>query len=313
MHRLAIRLSRLKVTVFALWLAVLPGLNLIWQYRPTVDGPGVSVPDEPRPQEVVLPIDTKRLPLPPVSAKSFLVMDERTGAILAEKELTREMYPASITKLMTAVVAREHFPLEQELTVGRESEAIGSSVGLQYGEKISVTDLLRGLLVASGNDAAFVLANAYPGGYGAFVERMNQKARELGMEKSTFRNVSGVEQEGHMTTARDLTVLARAAMLDSFVRETVRLPSVTLGSGKLARSYPSTNKLLGVVSGMDGIKTGWTTQAGECLLTQTTRDGNTVYVVILDSEDRFGDTKALVEWVFAGHQWMKFHRPSETL
>lgn len=313
MNRLANRLSRLKLFLFVIWLAFLPGFNAVWRYVPTADSPAFRFPQEPRPLEVTLPVDTKHLPLPATSAESFIVMDEQTGALLAQKEPAKPMYPASITKLMTAVVAREIYPLETMMTVGKESEAIGSSVGLVYGERIKAADLLRGLLIASGNDAAFVLANAFPGGYGAFVERMNSKAKELGMEKTRFRNVSGVEQEGHMTTARDLTVLARAAMQDPFIRDTVGQTSVTLGEGKTLRSYPSTNKLLGVVPGMEGIKTGWTTQAGECLLTQTTRGGRTVYVVVLNSEDRFGDTKALTEWAFASHAWMTFHRPAETL
>ena len=313
MNRVTARLAKLKIVLFSLWLLLLPGLNENWQYQAKAEGPGLAEPARDRPHSITFPSDVRHVPLPAISAESFLVMDEYTGAILGAKDPSKEMYPASITKLMTAVVAREAFPLEKMLTVGRESEAIGSSVDLLFGEEISVADLLRGLLVASGNDAAFVLANAYPGGYGAFVQRMNTKAKEVGMENTTFRNVSGVEQEGHMTTARDLTVLARFAMRDAFIRETVVQTSVSLGAGRRARSFPSTNKLLGIVQGMEGIKTGWTTQAGECLLTQTTRDGHTIYVVILNSLDRFGDTKAVVNWAFQTHDWVTLQRPAETL
>ena len=128
------------------------------------------------------------------------------------------------------------------------------------------------------------------------------------MHNTTWKNVSGVEQEDHKTTARDLATLAKEAMKNEFFRETVKTASYTMTdvSGQIVHQLFTTNQLLGKVSGVEGIKTGWTTQAGECLITQTTRSSHIIIIVVLNSADRFGENATLIEWAFKNHEWKMF-------
>jgi D-alanyl-D-alanine carboxypeptidase (penicillin-binding protein 5/6) len=236
------------------------------------------------------------------------VIDKDSGTVLFEKNADTRLYPASITKMMTAMVALDAYPLDRVLTVHEESKAVGSVMGLRDGEQITVENTVKGLLVGSGNDAAYLLADSYPGGYQKFVDAMNARAADWHLTSTTFLNVSGVEEEGHLTTVRDLATLEKEAMNNEFFRDTVKLPHVTITdtTGTIMHSLDSTNKLLGVVPGIEGVKTGWTDDAGECLVTQTTRDGHTIITVVLNSNDRFGESTKLIEWAYSNHDWKSF-------
>jgi D-alanyl-D-alanine carboxypeptidase len=154
---------------------------------------------------------------------------------------------------------------------------------VRAGRRITIKNILYGLLVHSGNDAALALAENFPGGYAGFVSAMNQKARDLHMDHTTFKNPSGVEQYGHTTTARDLAILAGVALDNPVIADMAKtkLITVTDVTGQIVHRLETTNELLNVVPGLVGLKTGWTTNAGECLVSVVERDSHRVVVVVL--------------------------------
>jgi D-alanyl-D-alanine carboxypeptidase (penicillin-binding protein 5/6) len=208
---------------------------------------------------------------------------------------------------MTALVALRHYSLEEILTVKEADKAIGQTMKLTAGERMKVQDLLYGLLLESGNDAAYTLAENFPGGYSAFVSEMNRLAKKFHMENTQFRNVSGVEQVGHYTTVSDLARLAAIAMQHPVFSKIVSTKEKVVTNVENTTVYhlSNRNELLWEVGGIRGVKTGWTENAGECLVTDTLRNGNEIIVVVLKSSDRFGESNALIEWAYRAHNWVK--------
>lgn len=207
---------------------------------------------------------------------------------------------------MTALVALDYWQdLDTVLTVKNEDRAIGQTIDLVKGEQLTVGNLLKGILIHSGNDAALALADNYPGGYSSFVTAMNQKANDLHLENTTYKNPSGIEQYGHVTTPRDLAILAGVAMSNPIIANIVGTKFTTISNttGEIVHPLESTNELLGAIPGLRGLKTGWTENAGECLVSYIERDGHPVVIVILHSLDRFGETTKLVDWVYSHHAW----------
>lgn len=241
---------------------------------------------------------------PVLSAQSVYAVDVATGTPLYEKNPDGRLFPASTTKIITAMVAWDYFPLDQVLTV-RNVNIEGQKMNLLPGEKIKARDLLYGLLVFSANDAGEVLAQNYSGGRTAFVDAMNLKAKELGLTESYFKNPTGLDEDGHMTTARDLTVAAKAIMMNDFLRTVVATKEKEVRSvdGMIVHPLTNVNKLLGEVEGVLGVKTGWTENARENLVTYYQKDGKTISLVILGSQDRFGETKELIDWIFKNYAW----------
>lgn len=303
------RKQYMTLLLFCLLLLIQPGFNSIQQYEINAGELKVLPADVPVPKKTVLPVRKTGVVNPSLTAISAIVVDKTSGAILYAKNPDYRLFPASVTKIMTALVALDAYPLEREVTITTEHEAIGSKMKLERGETITVRNLLKGLLIASGNDAAYALADAYPGGYGEFVKRMNEKAREFHLDNTMFTNVSGVEQDEHVTTVRDTATLTKEAMKDPFFRETVGTKElvVTDVSGKITHYLYSTNKLLGAVDGLIGVKTGWTDLAGECLVTETLRDGQDIITVVFASEDRFGESRALIRWAYQSFDWVEFN------
>ncbi len=244
---------------------------------------------------------------PIISARAVVIQDPVSKTIMYSKNPDTPTLPASLTKIMTALVALDHWrDLETVIEVKNEDRAIGQTMDLVQGERMTLRNLLFGLLVHSGNDAALALADNYPGGYTHFVEAMNTKAAELNLEKTVFKNPSGIEQYGHVTSARDLAILAAVALQNPLISKIVRTQHVTITdvSGTIVHRLETTNKLLGVVPGLKGLKTGWTDNAGECLVSYVERDGHQIVVVLLGSQDRFGESHTLIEWVYAHHNWV---------
>ena len=292
------------LAVVILVLISLPGQNDyqtlgIKPQAPRVRGAEIAIAQE------LVPVNVTGVKALGLTARAALVMDVTSGTVMYQKNIQTPLLPASITKVMTALVAIEAYGLDEVLTVKRADEAIGQSMGLVVGEKMTVENLLYGLLVKSGNDAALALAENYPAGYQAFIDKMNQKAKEWQMTDTTFKNVSGVEQWQHTTTVRDLAVLAREAMKNEIVAKMVATKSITVTdvTGEIKHELKNVNQLLGEVEGLRGLKTGWTTNAGECLITDTVRDGKEIITVVLGSEDRFGESRSLIEWAYANHEW----------
>lgn len=241
-----------------------------------------------------------------LSAEALYVMDADSATPLLVKNPTDRRYPASTTKLLTALVSFRNYDLNQEFQVKEEAFTLGTTMGLKLGERISVQNLLYGLLMNSGNDAAFVLANNYPGGYERFVQAMNLLAIELHLSQTTFTNPSGLDEDTHQSSARDLALLAREVMNTPLLRQIVGTETKTMqtASGEAVRELHSTNELLGTEPGVVGVKTGTTTLAGEVLITQIERNGRTLLIVVMGSRDRYGETKQIVQWVFDQYQWL---------
>lgn len=239
-----------------------------------------------------------------LTAQSVLVVDLPSGVFLYQKNPEMKLSPASITKIMTALVALEHYDLDQVLTVKRV-ETSGRVMGLVSGEKITMENLLYGALVHSANDAAFVLAENFPGGEEAFVKQMNEEAKKLGLNNTLFQNPIGFESPSNYSTAFDLFRLTVHALKNKTFTKIVGTPSITVHDHefKYFHYLQNVNELLGKIWGVAGIKTGFTEDAGQCLVNLTKRNGREILTVILKSEDRFGETQKILDWVFLNYRW----------
>ncbi len=233
---------------------------------------------------------------PQIGARSVLLIDYDSGEILYQKNSDQPLPPASLTKIMTALIVLEEISLDQILTV-KQTQGLGQIVGLLPGEQFKVGDLLYALLVMSGNDIAYILADAYPGGESVFVARMNERAKELGLEKTNFVNPHGLDSIGHYTTAQDLSRLTSYALKNSIFAEVIRR-----GNGKICDitgdscyQIEPTNELLDF-PGILGVKTGWTDQAGQCFVGFWEQNNRRFLSVVLGSENRFQETRSLLGW-----------------
>lgn len=266
---------------------------------------------------VVLGTSKKAVKLPPVpvleknvkgypviSANAALAIDLGSHVSLYEKDPDKKLLPASTTKIMTALVALNYYQ-ENDIVEINGLKTAGQRLGLSGGEKYRAQDLISALLIYSANDAVEALAHSYFGGQEAFVERMNQKAKELRLVNTHFENAIGFDGLGHYSTARDLVKVSEVAMRNDFFRETVATKEKTISeiSGKQSFLLSSTNELLGSVDGVMGVKTGWTENARENLVTYIERGGKEVLIAVLGSSDRFGETKELIDWIFSNYNW----------
>jgi D-alanyl-D-alanine carboxypeptidase (penicillin-binding protein 5/6) len=244
---------------------------------------------------------------PIITAQAALVIDVPSGAWLYSQEPELLLRPASTTKLLTALVARQTLPLDQLITIKEEAFTQGTTMSLNLGETISVENLLAGLLIASGNDAAFALAQAHPQGYAGFVSDMNQVATELGLTASHFNNPSGLDEDNHWTTARDLSVLARAVMADPVLHHLAGLQNLTVtdATGQYSHALEHTHDLVGIEPGVRGLKTGTTPLAGEVLITEWEQSDRTILILVLNSQDRYQDTRNLMSWVMQEYEWVE--------
>ena len=246
-----------------------------------------------------------------MSAASAVLMDADSGRILYGCREDDPRPIASITKLMTAMVALESGrALTEVVTIHPEWTGIeGSSLYLKPGETIRLETLLYGLLLRSGNDAAMAVAGFCCGSTDAFVDRMNTKARELGMENTHFANPSGLDDEGHYSTARDMALLARAFLENDALARITASKSVTL-EGRLLTNH---NKLLWRYEGCVGLKTGYTQKAGRTLVSAAKRDGMTLICVTLNAPNDWQDHKALFDYGFEMYERYCLVQKEETL
>lgn len=233
---------------------------------------------------------------PAPSAASAILVDGDTGRVLFEKDPHEKRLIASITKLMTALVAVESFSdLSQSVTIKREwTGAEGSSMYLTAGEELTMESLLYGLLLASGNDAAVAVAGACAGDVETFVEWMNQRAVSLGMENTHFANPNGLNDEEHYSTAYDMSLVARECLKYPQLMEILGTKSISLEG----RSFANHNKLLWRYEGCIGMKTGYTQKAGRTLVSAAQRDGQTLICVTLSDPNDWEDHAALLDYGF---------------
>jgi len=243
--------------------------------------------------------------LPELTAKSIFIVDVDSAVVLYQQNADLKLLPASTTKMMTALVVLDQYPLDKVLTVG-QLKIDGSKIGLLPGEQITVENLLYALLVGSANDAAEVLAQNYPGGEAGFVLAMNQKAADLKLENTHFSNPIGLDDKDHYSTAKDLGRLAVVFINQPVLAKIVATPEIVISdtSGTIKHNLKNTNELIGKVEGVKGIKTGWTQNAGECLVTLVEKGGHRVVIVVLESKSRFTETQSLINWVFGNFDWL---------
>jgi D-alanyl-D-alanine carboxypeptidase len=250
------------------------------------------------------PPATNAIAPPPFTAASAVVLDEASGAVLFEKGAHERRAPASLTKIATAIIALERGDLDAAVTVDVDSRTMYRStvMGLIPGDTFTLRDLLYGMMLPSGNDAALAVGRHLAGSDAAFVTEMNALAERLGLWDTHFANPHGLGAPDHLTSARDLAMLSRYAMSVPGFAEIVGTGTWT-ASGSRTISFYNLNGFLYQYPGADGLKTGYTRRAGLTIAASAMRDGNRVYVVLLNAPQREADAYALMDWAFASFQW----------
>ena len=236
-----------------------------------------------------------------ISAVSAVLIEAQTGTVLYEKNAHEHRAMASTTKIMTALLTIEAGNLDREFTVDPLAIRVeGTSMGLQEGDRVSRRDLLYGILLPSGNDAANSAAVSVSGSIPEFVKLMNSKAAELGLSDTHFVTPSGLDADGHYTTALDLARLTAYAMQDETFREVVRCRSaeVEFGNPPYKRTLYNSNKMLARYEGAIGVKTGFTDNARRCLVSAAERDGVTLIAVTLNAGDDWNDHIKMLDYGF---------------
>lgn len=253
-----------------------------------------------------LPVQKEEMVSPgELYAESALAIDLETQSILYEKNSYDRRPIASLTKLMTAyIILKENDPSSIVTVSAHAAGTEGSRMGLQNGERISVRNLLYGLLIESGNDAAVALAEYNAGDEATFIQKMNDEAENLGLENTHYANTTGLDNQSAYSTAHDLLVISSHLLEDAGIREIVKNSSYEVSSEDgLTHKLTNTNILLGQL-GIAGMKTGTTPLAGECLVAFAKNDeGHEILTVVLGSSDRFIDTKILVDWIYRAYTW----------
>lgn len=229
------------------------------------------------------------------SAASAVLIEAQSGRVLYEQKADEERLIASITKIMTALVALEHGDINEVYTVTAQDMAEGSSMYLKPGEELTLEELLYGLLLASGNDAALAVAHCVSNDAESFVALMNDTAHELGMEHSSFANPNGLDAEGHYSSAYDMAILTAHALTNETFRRIVSTSSITIGD----RYLKNHNKLLDICDGCVGVKTGFTKAAGRTLVTAAQRQGMTLICVTLNDGNDWNDHTNLFDYGFS--------------
>lgn len=232
-------------------------------------------------------------------AKAMALMECETGALIAGKNADERLPMASTTKIMTALVVLENCRTDEQVFVPDEAVGVeGSSIYLRNNERISVEDLLYGLMLASGNDAAVALAVHVGGSTEGFAALMNKRAEELGLENTHFVTPNGLNDPEHYTTARELCMIARVAIKNDAFRRIVSTKYHRTQSGEYERTFKNKNSLLWSFDGAFGVKTGYTMAAGRCLVFGAERDGMTLVGALLNCRPMFGTASELLETAF---------------
>lgn len=241
-----------------------------------------------------------------ISSPSAIVIDALSGRVLYEKNGYSERKIASLTKVMTAIVTVENVKLDEVVKVKTGSGSIGgSTVGVKKGDEITVKALMYGMLMESGNDCAYALAEYVGGSIENFGVMMTEKAKEIGAKDSSFKNPHGLDVEGHYSTAYDMALITRYALNNQIINEIVGTNSITVQFGKTVKTFSNTNRLLRTYSLADGVKTGFTNGANRCLISSASKDDLRVIAVVLGSDTtdiRFNDSKALLEYAITNYK-----------
>ena len=239
---------------------------------------------------------------PTLNSKAAIILDRETETVLYEKNAYSKRAMASTTKIMTAILTIESGKLNDIVEVSKKAASIGGSVlGLKIGDKLTLNDLLYGLMLRSGNDAAVQIAEYLGGSVEGFADMMNQKAKELNLINTHFVTPHGLDNPEHYTTAYELAVLTDYAMNNKTFAKIVNTKQCSISINGNQKSLNNTNELLGVLNGVNGVKTGFTNNAGRCLVTSITRDNWSVICVVLGADTkkfRTKDSISLIEYTY---------------
>ena len=244
--------------------------------------------------------------LPKTNSRRYIVYDRISKSMIIGKNEDVKSAMASTTKIMTTIVILEKADLNEKVTVSAKAGGTGGSrLGLKRGDKTSVRDLLYGLMLRSGNDAAVALAEHVGGSVKGFAELMNEKAIELGLTNTHFVTPHGLDDANHYTTALELAKLTDYAMDNETFAKIVGTKSTTIYINNQSRQINNTNELLGVLNGVVGVKTGFTNNAGRCLVTETKRNNMDIITIVLGADtkkDRTKDSVNLIEYTFSKYK-----------
>ncbi len=251
---------------------------------------------------------------PSTSAQSAVVMEQSSRRVLFQKNAHQPLPMASTTKIMTALVALKHGHLDDRVKVGPHAAGVeGSSIYLKAGETWTLEQLLFGLMLQSGNDAAVAIAEHVGGSLEGFLALMNDEAAKLGAVDTHFATVNGLDKAGHRTSAYDLALITATAMDDADFRRIVGSKSAVIGDGDVRRAIPNKNKLLWRMDGANGVKTGYTKGAGRCFVGAAQRGGMQLIAVVLNCGPMFEDSQALMEDAFARYSMVTVALPGLVL
>ena len=233
-----------------------------------------------------------------VSARNAIALDSKTKQVLFEQNADEIVPMASTTKILTALVAITHGDLDREVTISKNAASIrGSKVGYVAGEKIRLREFLYGLMYKSGNDAAIAIAEDIGGSIEGFSKIMNDYAISLGLINSHFESPHGLDSPKHYTCAYDLALLTTKAMESELFCQICGTKSITKDTSNFTRDYNNINKILYKIPGANGVKTGYTGQAGKCLVSSVKHEGRNIIIVVLNCSDRWNVTEKIYKYV----------------
>lgn len=244
---------------------------------------------------------------PKLNTKHYVLLDAATNTVILSQNLNNKIYPASTTKLSTALTALNIYPLDEELRIKQEYKD-GKVMELKLDEKITIRSLVTALLVYSANDAAYTLANHHQKGLSGFIEEMNLINKKYGLKNTNFTNFDGIHNENHYSTVYDLSQIARLAIKSQIVLDTVKQKKIVVEdvSKTIKHELVSTNELLGVIPEIEGLKTGWTPESEGSFIGLINLNGHYLISVVAQSTDRFADTKNIIEWAKNNVFWQSY-------
>lgn len=247
-----------------------------------------------------------------INAKSYILVDFNTGRILAEKNSDKKQPMASTTKIMTAIIALENGDLSSKVKVSKRAASVGgSSFGLAAGDEISLENMLYGLLLCSGNDAAIAISEHIAGNVENFVKMMNEKAIDIGALNTHFENPHGLDSPYHYSTAKDLVKISCYAWRNPKFREIVGTNEKIISEENFKRKIHNTNKLVRQFKTVNGIKTGYTSQAGKCLVSSAVKNKLHLISVVLGAQDHFSTSQKLLKFGFSNFTLKKIIKAQE--
>ena len=298
--------------IFSIAMAIL----IVFTAAMTAEGERLTTPEELGKIKKAADVD----PNLTISAKSAILIERSTGTVIFEHDADKQMPPASITKIMTLLLVFEamdegKFTMETEISASEHACSMGGSqIWLEPGEVFTVNELLKAAAISSANDACVALGEAVSGSEEAFVELMNARAAELGMKNTVFKNCTGLDAEGHLSTARDIAVMSAELLSHPEIKNysTVWMDSLRGGETELT----NTNRLVRFYKGCTGLKTGSTDEAGCCLSASAERDGMELVSITLGSpntDERFAAGRKLLDYGFANFALVRMTPPEEYL